>query len=197
MVKETNNTWKSYIEKTKNNPPRPLLLKALEKIELKESALDLGAGSLNDSKYLIHFGFKNVTAIDKTSCPKEILEEIVSKKFTYIISDFESHKFPKNKYNLISAQYSLPFIKKNMFQEVFNNIVESLKKEGIFTGQLFGNRDEWNDGKDDMSFHTIKESKELLSSFEFIIFEEKEYNHVLVNNKPKHWHIFDFIIKKR
>ena len=33
-------TWKDYFENTKNNPPRPLLIKALELVKKKHEALD-------------------------------------------------------------------------------------------------------------------------------------------------------------
>ena len=50
--------WSQYIAKTKNKSPRPLLVRALSYVKNKNKALDLGAGALNDSRYLLENGFK-------------------------------------------------------------------------------------------------------------------------------------------
>ncbi len=46
-----NKTWSEYYNVTKNNPPSPLLLKALEYLKIKENAIDSGAGALKDRRY--------------------------------------------------------------------------------------------------------------------------------------------------
>lgn len=48
--------WEDYFERTKNKPPRPLLLEAVTYVKEKGFALDLGSGALNDSLYLREHG---------------------------------------------------------------------------------------------------------------------------------------------
>lgn len=129
-----NNPWLEYIEKTKNKGPRPLLVKALQFVKSKDEALDLGAGALNDTKYLITEGFKHVTAVDKENLVSDILQTIPSGRISYMHSTFDDFPFPINKLDLVSAQYSLPFNPPDPFQEVFDNIKKSLKVDGIFVG---------------------------------------------------------------
>ena len=109
------NTWKNYFNNTKNQPSRPLLVKAVTFVKSKDQALDLGAGALMDSIYLLSQGFSHITALDKEPVAKEIADNLPKDRFSYIISPFESYDFPKDKFDLINAQYSLLFINPSDF----------------------------------------------------------------------------------
>ena len=52
--------WKKYQGRTANGKLRPLVVEALEQVTRRDSALDLGAGALNDTAYLLEQGFKEV-----------------------------------------------------------------------------------------------------------------------------------------
>src|ERR1041385_8620805 len=96
--------WQGFYEETKNRPPPRQLLEALSYVENKSKALDLGAGALVGSKYLLSRGF-DVVAVDQERFP----EEIANEKFNFIQSLFKDYKFPKNNFDLVTAQFSLPF----------------------------------------------------------------------------------------
>ena len=190
-----NDIWKDYFQNTKNKPPRPLLVKALSYVKNKNKCLDLGSGALNDSVYLISEGFKHVTALDKEPVAKEIADKLPNDKLTYTISSFEDFEFPENEFDLINAQYSLPFISPAKFNEVFGKIYKSLKTEGILAGQFFGNKDEWsNDGN--MNFHTKEEVEHIISNFEVLELNEEEKDGPTAVGDIKHWHVFCFILRK-
>jgi SAM-dependent methyltransferase len=191
----TDQTWTEHFEQTKNQPPRSLLVKALKFDLNRDEAIDLGSGALNDSKYLLDQGFKHVSALDKEPVAEEIAKELPKEKFTYIISDFESYNFPVNRFDLVNAQYALPFIKPKAFENVFHSIIASIKTNGILVGQLFGNRDEWKD-KENMSFHTLEQTKVILSDFNILYFEEEEKDKPTAAGAMKHWHVFHFIARK-
>lgn len=57
---EKRNDWSEYIGKTKNNPPKPWLIKAMSFVNAKDEALDLGPGAFNDTKFLLSEGFKHI-----------------------------------------------------------------------------------------------------------------------------------------
>jgi SAM-dependent methyltransferase len=194
MEKEKNN-WQEYYKQTKEDPPRESLVRAMELVEEKEEALDLGAGALNDTKYLLEEGFQKVIAIDREPSVKELGQEINSEKLEIVISSFESFEFPENTFDLINAQYSLPFIPPESFNEVFKKIKSSLKTGGIFVGQLFGERDEWRDNPL-MTFHTSEEVKGLLSGVEVIDLREEEKDGETASGVMKHWHIFHITARK-
>lgn len=134
------NTWQEYFEKTKNKPPRPLLVKALSFVQERDSALDLGAGALNDSAYLLMEGFNHVIALDKEPVALEIANNFPEDRFRYVVESFEEFQFPEKTFDLINAQYALPFISPDKFKEVFEKIVLALKSGGICTGQLLGTK---------------------------------------------------------
>jgi hypothetical protein len=187
--------WKEYVEKTKNSKPRPLLVEALMFVLEKNQALDLGAGALNDSSCLLNENFNHVTAVDKEAVAGDIAKSFPSDRFTYSISSFENYNFPFNTYDLINAQFSLPFISPESFGEVWEKIKNSLKKEGVFAGQLFGEHDEWSKNPQ-MTFQNAEKVDELLKSFEILSLSEVEKDSLTAKGDMKHWHIFHFIVRK-
>lgn len=190
------NNWKEYFEKTKDSKPRPLLVKAVALVADKNEALDLGSGALNDVRYLVATGFKHITAVDSKPLAQEIIENFSPEIVSYVISTFEDFKFVENKYDLINAQYSLPFNPGNSFERVFKSVLTSLKKGGVLTGQFFGVHDDWNKEGHAMNFQTRAQVESLLSGFEVIEFEEEEADRKTAKGDMKHWHVFHFIIKK-
>ena len=155
------NTWEKYAERTQDIGPRPSLARAIIFVTNKDEALELGSGALNDVRYLISQNFKHITAVDSTPVASEIIGNFPPETVSYVISTFEDFNFDENKYDLINAQYSLPFNRQDTFDKVFKSIVSSLKDGGILTGQFFGVRDEWNVPEHKMNFQTLLTEKQL------------------------------------
>ena len=160
----------------------------------KQYALDLGAGALNDSIFLLSEHFEKVIAVDKNSIANGVANTLPRKHFKYVISSFEDFLFQPNTFNLISAQYAIPFINPSDFNRVFNDIKKSIKIDGVFTGQFFGDKDEWRENAK-MTFHTKKQVDILLHDLEILEFEEEEVDKFTAMGVMKHWHIFHFIVK--
>jgi tellurite methyltransferase len=190
------NNWAKYVENTKESNPRPLLVEALNYVKEKEEALDLGAGAMNDVRYLVKEGFTHVTAVDQEPVAEDIVRNLPSEIVNYVISDFEKLDLAENKYDLINAQYSLPFNSKETFPEVWNKVIDSLKTGGVITGQFFGDHDGWID-RENMNFHTLEEAKKFLSGLEVIKLEEEETDRLTAAGNMKHWHLFHFIAAKK
>jgi len=193
----TKTVWETYVENTKNAKPRPLLVKAVELAKEKNEALDLGSGALNDVRYLVEIGFKHITAVDAEPVAKDIISNFPPETVDYIISTFENFDFKESHYDLINAQFALPFNPPATFNEVWDKITSSLKSGGVITGQFFGIRDEWNVEGKKMNFHTIEETKEYLSSLELVQFREDEADRETAAGNMKHWHVFHFISIKK
>lgn len=190
------NTWKEYFERTKDIKPRPLLVKAVDFVIDKNEALDLGSGALNDVKFLVSKGFKHITAVDSKPLAQDIIQNFPLEIVSYIISRFEDFNFVENKYDLINAQYSLPFNPQDTLEKVFKSIISSLKKGGILTGQFFGIKDEWNVEGHIMSFQTRDQAEKLLNGLELIDFQEEETDRKTAKGDMKHWHVFHFIARR-
>jgi hypothetical protein len=59
-------SWQQYYENTEAKPHSKYLEQGLTFLKHKESALDLGAGGLMDSAFLVEFGFNKVDARCRT-----------------------------------------------------------------------------------------------------------------------------------
>lgn len=188
--------WKEYYELTKGKSPRRLLVQALPYVEHKESALDLGAGALSDSIYLLNEGFAYVTAVDAEPLASEIAHTLPSEKFEYVIEKMEAFQFPTHEYDLVTAQYALPFVHPDQFETVWSRLTESLKEGGVVVGQLFGNRDGWCD-KNTMTFLTRTAAEGLFDDLNVLEFEEEEVDKATAAGIMKHWHVFHFIARAR
>lgn len=189
--------WKEYFKKHKNRKPREQLIKAVSFSKNKENALDLGAGTLIESKYLIKKGFKNVLAIDSAPETKIFAKNFKNKKFKYKNISFQDYDFSKNTFDLVNAQYAVPFYGKKGFNSFIKNIIKSLKPKGIFVGQFFGNKDSWKIDKKEIVFHTRKQVLNLLSSCKILEFTEEERDGETASGHKKHWHVFHFIVEKK
>jgi cyclopropane fatty-acyl-phospholipid synthase-like methyltransferase len=187
----------NYIEARRFDPPRPLLKRAAALVDHREHALDAGAGALNATKYLLSAGFAHVTALDASPHAQKIAEELPREQVTFVLSRFEDFEFTKNYYDLVNAEFSLPFIDREHFAPVFAKLLNSVKIGGIFTGQLFGTNDSWNVENSGMNFHTRAKVEEFFRNFDLLHFEEEDHPGTTKLGEPKHWHIFHVIASPR
>lgn len=183
--------WKAYQESTVGREARPLLARALSYVSSKHAALDLGAGAFRDTQALIDAGFERIVALDQrfhVPLPSQPKLEIVETKI-------EQYTFPENTFNLISAQYSLPFIPQFDFGTTWQRILQSLTRGGVITAQFFGERDGWARNGEVTCF-SRKEIDAHLSTLEVIELSEEEYDEPTVTGEQKHWHVFSVIARK-
>jgi SAM-dependent methyltransferase len=190
--------WEKYFEKTKNAEPRKYLINAIQYVKTKEMALDLGAGTLRDTRFLLEHGFKKVVAVDGEKMFKNFAKEIHNERLEAKVSNFEDFDYQESLYDLINAQYSLPFMKQKYFNDVISKIKKSLKINGIFVGTFFGDKDGWNTKEGKIkNFQTKEEIKSLFADFEILELLEKEEDKPTVNEEIKHWHTFHVTVRKQ
>ena len=180
--------WDAYFSNTKNMEARPLLVEALSYVNNKNYALDLGCGVGADTRFLKANGF-SVTSVDSAPEVKKFLPDA-------ILSTYADFSFPVEKYDLVNAQYALPFNPPSSFPEIFERLTKSLKSGGIFTGQFFGEKDGWSHQKE-MTFYTEKEIKKLLEPYKTHVFRERKENGKTASGETKFWHVFNVIAEKK
>ena len=128
---------KKYYKNTENALPNIIIRKFIEMKIKPSNAIDLGCGAGRDTIYLIKNGW-NVLSIDKDDTGKFIsskLNEEEIKRFRFVRQDFENIELEKN--NLLVANFSNPFCKKDCFNELWNKITNSILKERILCGKFF------------------------------------------------------------
>src|SRR3974377_937586 len=112
----TTSNWGYFYSFTKNSPPWPLLVRAAALAPKGSRALDLGAGAGRDTRYLLEQGFQ-VTAVDADPGAVALLSALPHERLRVVQSSFEG--FPFATYDLISAQFTLPFVPRSSFAAVF------------------------------------------------------------------------------
>lgn len=188
--------WQTYYDKHLSRPVRPLVQKAVSFCRHKDFALDLGAGTLVESKFLLDSGFRRVLAVDSSTEIEVFARGLNDERLQVLVNPFRDLVLAPESFDFITAQFALPFYGQQGFEQFFAELLGSLKPDGVITGQLFGERDSWNLPESKLAFHTKQEALKLLSSLDIKEFEEEEKEGTTARNEIKHWHIFHFIALK-
>ncbi len=162
--------YDKYYENTKGEGPRESLGIALVYVSCKDIALDLGAGALRDTLYLIENGFERVVAVDEQEVVEDFVRESGHDDISVVISRFEDFDYEPGTYDLVNAQYSLPFITPDKFGSTLSKIKGSIKVGGIFVGTFFGPGTEVAGA----ILHEQSEIDGLFDGFEIIALHRKE-----------------------
>ena len=121
-----------YYENTENALPHPMVKKFINMNIKPKNAVDLGCGAGRDTIELLKNNWK-VLSIDKEdteSIIREQLNQKESENFKFEKCFFGEMNLPK--VNLIVANFSLPFSKKEFFNDIWKNITNSLSNERLF-----------------------------------------------------------------
>jgi SAM-dependent methyltransferase len=184
-----------HLEETKYwGPSNNTVLSVHHLNKFEKRALDLGCGSLRNSKYLFNCGLI-VDAMDKNSSVKKYAKFFENRPkglFNLKIVDYTRSTFGKSKYDIVVAQNSLSFNEKKIVENVIVKIRKALRDKGMFAGNLYGLKD-FRVGSRKMSFYSKREVKSLLETIGEI--------HMLVEDegetkKGKHWHAYEFVVEK-
>lgn len=186
-----------YYKKTENYNAHKNVINFLNLNVLPSDAIDLGCGAGRDTIALIKKGW-NMLAIDKEDTEEIIRKHLTDeeqKKMKFLNAKFGRMDIPKTK--LIVANYSLSFSKRELFNEIWEKIDDSIIKGGYFVGTLFGKNDSWAKGKNDMTFFDKNNINEMFKEFKIIKYEEIEKDKKTALGQDKHWHIFDITALKQ
>ena len=184
--------WSNYQCRTYGDNVSNLLVAFLKNHDIS-NAIDLGCGSGNETVYMIKHGIK-VLAIDRQLNKNFILDRLSEeekKLISFIEDKFEDIELPKTE--LLTAFFSIPFCNPDNFDELWNKIYNSIEYNGYFVGQLFGDRDAWNEVDSINTFSSTK-VKEYLKKYNIIKLDEVEYVRESDNKK---WHFYDIIAQKK
>ena len=149
---------------------------------------------MNDSRFLLDYGFKHVTAIDEVPMADDIAATFPTERFDYIISSFEDFAFPSEEFDLVNAQNSLSFIPPDQFDRVFESVLWSLKRGGVFAGQLVGDRDDWVSSRPDMTFSNAEKIEKRFTQMKLLAFREGEEDRRTA--ATQHRHFIRFIVQR-
>ncbi len=195
--------WEPYYEQIAGDKHSRSLEIAVTKLcKEKGEALDIGAGNLRDTKFLLENGFE-VTAVDPSPTSIEYASKLNNASLTMIQDKIGGYTFPENHFVLVNAQSILFHLPKERFDSVMENIRKSLRSGGVFCGDFLGTSDEWNKPESNKTFLTKEQIEDLLKGFDIKMLKETEkdanfaYSVVQGTNETKHWHYIKVIAIKK
>ncbi len=195
--------WKEYYELHADVPHTPNLEKAVDQYCPEPGkALDIGAGSLRDTKFLLAKGFE-VTAVDPSPASFSIAEALNNPSLTFVQEVIGKWNFPEDTLILVNAEDVLFHFSLERLNSIFKKIENSLKTGGVFSGNFLGIHDEWNQEGASMSFLTKNELEDLFKNFDIKKLTEIEkegttaMSEISGIQKTKHWHMFRIIAVKK
>lgn len=179
--------------------PRKTLLISESLFTSSGLAVDLGAGTGRDTLYLLRKGW-NVIAMDAESQALEIISNRAENEglthLELMLTPFNEMVLPEN-IDLINASFSLPFCNPQDFPECWEKIDQSLAVGGRFSGQFFGDRDEWNTNQSTMTFMTEEQIFNLFRDHYEIEYLEIQEGLIPTSQSPrKIWHLVHIVAKK-
>ena len=189
--------WIEYYDKTRESAVLNMVILASFLTKNKDNALDIGAGSLRDTRFLLDDGFKHVSVLDGNPLLQSEVDRIdEGEKITVHNELFEKFNFPENKYDLVISILSLPFIKPEDFNGVFYKIKKSLKRDGVLCVTLAG-KNQSNQIMTGGTRHDRKDVEDLLEGMKIVSIEEvNNIEKTVVGGKDVNVHRFNIVARK-
>ncbi|MFO0831835.1 MAG: class I SAM-dependent methyltransferase [Phycisphaerales bacterium] len=203
--------WPAYFDAVADQPPRDTLLRALAAFDAERAlptapaAIDLACGEGRDTRAILASGPSfHVHAVDNSpdalSRLRARLTAAQARRVTPVALALEHvadrpHLFPAHAH-LINASFALPFCHEDHFPRLWAWITSTLLTGGRFSGQIFGDRDEWAAVNPRRHFTRV-ETLDLLSPFHIEHFEEVEKDGSDATGGTKHHHLFHIVARKR
>jgi tellurite methyltransferase len=192
--------WGAYYDKLRDRPPRRTLVAALDAFgesTAESLAVDLGCGDGRDIVEILRRGWSVVAVDAEPQALSRLAERKLpgAEKITPIVSRMEDVPLPLG-LRLVNASFAMPLCEPERFHDLWARIAEALPAGGRFSGQWYGLRDSWAD-RPGITFLGRDAALALLDGFDVEMFDEEEADSTTPRGKPKHWHIFHIVARKR
>jgi SAM-dependent methyltransferase len=186
--------WREFIQITSGQPAWPRLVRAAALFDAPGEALDAGPGGGRDTEHLLRAGWR-VTAVDASPSSAAALRRLPRQRnLTFVASRIED--FEPAGYELVNAQFSLPFIARDRYGAAIRRLRDSVRAGGVMAATFFGQQDQWNEPGTELNFTTETEVRDLFAGWELVELTEIEEDGKTADGSPKHWHVFHVIARR-
>lgn len=194
--------WRGYTVGTLNLAPRETVLTGLQHLKDRSvTALDLGAGAGNDTRYLLGLGLR-VHAVEPDPFAVAVIracaeQQGTSDALTIHPRSFEAMKLPEREFGFVHASLSLPFAAPETFSKVWSQIVSSMADGAIFSGDFFGPRHGWAKNPE-LTILSEEEVRALFTNhgLSILSFEERDGMMPVVDGENVRFHKFDVVARR-
>jgi SAM-dependent methyltransferase len=169
-------------------------MKAASTFDSPGDALDIGAGAGRDTAYLLEQGWR-VTAVDSSPAAAKLLRGIGPEDRLRVVHS-AAEDFEPDTYDLVNAQFSLPFIAPGRFGETVTRLQNAVRLAGLMAATFFGPRDQWNAPGNEMTFTTKDEVERLFAGWQLLELAEIEEDGTTATGGSKHWDVIHVIARK-
>jgi SAM-dependent methyltransferase len=191
---EDESRWRKFVAITTGQPPWPQLVEAAALFDEPGDALDIGAGAGRDSLHLLSQGWR-VTAVDSSTAAIEALGRLPATNFSAVHA--VAQDFAPGRYDLVNAQFSLPFIRPQDFDATVSRLRDAVRPGGVMCATFFGHHDEWNKPGSEGTFSTRADIERIFRGWEMLDLTEVEEDGKTADGSPKHWHVFHVTARRR
>jgi SAM-dependent methyltransferase len=193
--------WNTYNATQVGRAPRPFVQEVLGRLTAGGGrlALDLGCGAGMDTRALWQAGWR-VWALDVADETPRLVAatfgvsspEDLPRGVSVIVGSLEATDLPQA--DLVHASFSLPFVARDEFGDVWARVLGCLRPGGLLAVSLFGVDDSWA-ARDDVTVHRRAEVDALLAELDVESLDEVHRDGEAFEG-PKHWHIY-FLVARR
>jgi SAM-dependent methyltransferase len=193
---ETRDRRETYASLRAGREPNLLLLQALDILKVRNGrALDIGAGPLNDTRFLLRAGF-SVDAVDRDPHTRALAAGLRDPRFKFVHADIRDVPIEANAYSLMLAIHVLPFLPRTDLPRIISSMVDGLCQGGILCCTFLGPDDSWAQKRPHMAFYARSELDSLFSRLQSIVVSDCAYDGTNAKDEPKRWHVLRCIFRK-
>lgn len=197
--------WPAYFDRIEGKPARETMLRALDGFgDVDPSdrglAVDLGCGSGIDIGVMLERGWRvwggdgSEDGLSRARARAGCADAIGEGRLELVRMDFGSVEIPRARW--VNASFSLPFCPPADWEGLWAKIDGAIKPGGRFSGQFFGDRDDWAI-LEDRTHLTRAETLGLFDQYILEFFQEEDRASAHQGDAHKHWHVFHVVARKR
>ena len=186
----------SYARHCRHRAANALVVEAVSALDRPDgTAIDIGAGSLNSTRYLLSAGF-TVHAIDTDPYTAELAAQLDDPRLTMHSADVLDVPIAERRFDLIVAIHVLHLLQRSDIDTVVPRLIGGLTDGGLLCATFVGVRDTWAATPWRATALRRDEMVDLLSDLSVIRLDELEYDGLNVLDQRKHWHTLRCLLRK-
>ncbi len=192
--------FKDYFAHASKHPNR-FVVTALNYVkELSGPALDLGAGTGRDAKFLRDNGFSPVIAVEpSTAAPKKLGEGIivVRQSAEQFLEEGDDGRPYLDHFPLAVCENVLFFVKQKTAKQILADTYKALRPGGVMVYNVLGEKDEWVGHREDVFPFKTHEVAELQKLYPLVNkihgYYRRSEQGTLANGTPHLWDTHNLI----